>query len=42
MRTTFEISCRNGKFKAKGDACGQNVEGKIVVFLSSAVYYFRD
>ena len=33
---------RNGKFHVERDACGRNVDGKIVVLLSSVVYYFGD
>ena len=31
---------RNGKFHVERDACRRNVDGKIVVLLSSVVYYF--
>ena len=33
---------RNGKFHVERDACRRNVDGKIVMFLSSVVYYFGD
>ena len=33
---------RNGKFHVERDACRRNVDGKIVVLLSSVVYYFGD
>ena len=42
MSTTFEIFGRNRKFQLKRDASKRNVDGKIVVFLSSVVYYFGD
>ena len=32
----------DGKFHVKRDACRRNVDGKIVVFLYSVVYYFGD
>ena len=31
------IFLRNGKFHVERDACGRNVDGKIVVLLSSVV-----
>ena len=33
---------RNGKFHVERDACRRNVDGEIVEFLSSVVYYFGD
>ena len=38
----FEIFCRNGKLHVEGDACRRKINGKIVAFLSSVVYYFED
>ena len=34
--------CRNGKFHVERDACRRKIDGKIVAFLSSVVYYFKD
>ena len=32
----------DGKFHVKRDACRRNVDGKVIVFLSSVVNYFGD
>ena len=42
MWKTFEIFCRNGKLYVERDACRRKINGKIVAFLSSVVYYFED
>ena len=42
MWKTFENFCRNWKFHVKRDACWRKINGKIVAFLSSVVYYFED
>ena len=40
MNNFRDFFLRNGKFHVERDACRRNVDGKIVVFLPSVVYYF--
>ena len=42
MNNFRDFLLRNGKFHVERDACRRNVDGKIVEFLSSVVYYFGD